>query len=287
VPKSASAALRRSRRKAGASLRRQSKSGPDGALDAFRLGGKTAVVAGGLGKIGGAIARALASAGARVIVVDNTNHGWRSLASDLGKEASFEMADLGEPSAVPGVVAALDRRSGGISVWVNCAYPRTSDWGAPPEKDRPESWRRNVQMQMVASCLAADQMAQLMAKRGGGSIVNVASIYGVVAPDFAIYEGTGLTCPAAYAAIKGGIIAHTRYLASYYGSRNVRVNALCPGGVSAGQPKRFVRQYAKRTALGRMAQAEELGPPAVFLASNASSYVTGATLMVDGGWTAI
>lgn len=285
MSKSASRTPQRSR-KARSSIRPAAGS-PGTGVDAFRLDGKTAVVAGGLGKIGGAIARALAGAGGRVIVVDKASQGWPSLARDLGKDAVFETADLAEPADVPELVAALDRRHGGISVWIHCAYPRTPDWGVPPEKDRPESWQLNVQMQLVANCLAADQIAQCMAKRGGGSIVNVASIYGVVAPDFGVYEGTGLTCPAAYSAIKGGIIAHTRYLASYYGGRNVRANVLCPGGVAAGQPKRFVAQYAKRTALGRMAQAEELGPPAVFLASDASSYVTGVTLMVDGGWTAI
>jgi NAD(P)-dependent dehydrogenase (short-subunit alcohol dehydrogenase family) len=252
----------------------------------FRLDGRSAVVTGGLGLIGGSIAKALAAAGARVVIVDRIP-GDRSVAKQFSGNVRFERADVSRPEAIPEFVAGLDRKLGGLDVWVNCAYPRTGDWGVPPEKDKAASWRKNVEMQMVAACLAADHAAQRMAKRGGGSIVNMASIYGMVGPDFGIYQGTSITMPAAYAAIKGGIVGHTRFLASYYGPRGVRVNVICPGGVEAGQPPRFVKQYGKRTALRRMAKAEELGPPAVFLASEASSYVTGAVLMVDGGWTAI
>lgn len=253
----------------------------------FRLDGRTAVITGGLGKIGQAVARALAAAGARIVIVDKASDGWTALARNLGAGAAIEKADIAVSDKVPGIVAALDRKLGGFDIWINSAYPRTTDWGVPPQKDSAKSWRANVDMQMVAHCLAADHAAQCMARRKGGSIVNVASIYGAVAPDLGVYDGTDVTFPAAYTAIKGGIIAHTRYLASYYGRKGVRVNVLCPGGVAAGQAKRFVTQYSKRTALGRMANAEELGPPVVFLASDASSYVTGITLMVDGGWTAI
>jgi NAD(P)-dependent dehydrogenase (short-subunit alcohol dehydrogenase family) len=252
----------------------------------FRLDGQTAVVTGGLGRIGAAIAAALAGAGARVVVVDQATAS-RAAVRALGRGMTLEVADISVPDDISQFVSDLDHRLGGFSVWVNCAYPRTADWGVKPEQDLADSWRRNVEMQMVATCLAADHAAQRMAKRNGGSIINTASIYGVVGPDFGVYDGTNMTCPAAYSAIKGGIIGHTRYLASYYGRKGVRANVICPGGVAAGQTERFVAQYSKRTALGRMAKAEELGPPAVFLASAASSYVTGTVLMVDGGWTAI
>ncbi len=255
--------------------------------DPFRLDGRTAVVTGGLGLIGQAITRALDGAGARVTVIDLAEDRWRSLRGSLGETVAFAPGDLSEIEALPGLVADLDTRLGGISVWVNCAYPRTADWGAKPEDDTPEGWRRNVEMQMTGACLLADHIARRMAKRGGGSIINVASIYGVVAPDFSVYEDTDMTTPAAYSAIKGGLIAHSRYLASYYGRRGVRVNALCPGGVAADQPQGFVDAYARRTVLGRMAEAHEIGPPAVFLASDAAAYITGSALMVDGGWTAM
>ena len=257
------------------------------ATSPFRLDGLAAVVTGGLGRVGRSIGSALGDAGARLLVVDKDEADWLAARAEFPDDAAFHALDVTELEAIPAHVAAIDERLDGIAVWVNCAYPRTADWGGKPEQDTPESWRRNVDMQMTSYCLFADHAAQRMAARDGGSIINVASIYGVVAPDFAVYENTDMTTPAAYAAIKGGIVAHSRYLASYYGRRGVRVNALCPGGVAAGQPDTFVEAYGRRTALGRMAEAAEIGPPAVFLASEASSYVTGATLMVDGGWTAL
>ena len=140
---------------------------------------------------------------------------------------------------------------------------------------------------MNSYCLLASAMAERMAARGGGSIINLGSIYGLVAADFSVYEGTNMTLPPAYAAIKGAIVNHTRYLASYYGPKGVRVNVVCPGGVANGQPVRFVENYNARTPMGRLAKPEEIGGPVAFLASPAASYVTGAVLTVDGGWTAI
>jgi len=125
-----------------------------------------------------------------------------------------------------------------------------------------------------------------MKQNGGGSIINLASTYGVVAPDFSIYEGTAMTMPAAYSAIKGGIITFTKYLAIYYAPYKVRVNAISPGGVFDNQDPSFVEHYGKRTPLGRMARPAEIVGGAVYLASDASSYVTGHNLMIDGGWTA-
>ena len=141
-------------------------------------------------------------------------------------------------------------------------------------------------MQLTATCVAATAAAKLMARSGGGAIINVASIYGVVGPDFSIYGDGPSVCAAPYAAIKGGLINHTRYLASYFGRKGVRANVICPGGVFDGQDPGFVKRYGARTPLpGRMAEPAEL-VERPFLASKAASYITGATIMVDGGWTA-
>ena len=125
-----------------------------------------------------------------------------------------------------------------------------------------------------------------MKRQGGGSIINFASIYGVVAPDFSIYEGTDMTMPVAYSAIKGGIITLSKYFATYYGGDNIRVNAISPGGIFSGQAESFVDRYAQKTPMKRMGTPEEIAGAVVFLSSNASSYVTGQNLLVDGGWTA-
>lgn len=252
------------------------------------LDGRVAIVTGGLGKLGTAIVQALSEAGAGVTILDDNRDGWQERRGDFPGTVTFEACDVTDLAAIPEVVATLEQRLGGLAIWVNCAYPRTADWGTPPQQDTVESWRGNVEMQMVSYCLFADHAAQRMAARAqGGSIVNIASIYGVTGPDFTVYEGTDLTTPAAYAAIKGGVIAHSRFLASYYGRSGVRVNALCAGGVRADQPAEFIDAYSRRTCLGRMAEAEEIAPAVAFLASDAASYITGTAMMVDGGWTAI
>lgn len=244
----------------------------------MNLNGRQAVVTGGLGLIGAAIAEALRQAGARVRVVD--------VAAGAANGPDHRVADAGDPDAAPALVASLDAEAP-IDAWVNCHYPRTADWGAPDDQVGAASWRRNVELQLVSYCVLASEAARRMAQRGRGAVINVASIYGVVGPDFGVYEGLEMTTPAPYPAIKGGVIAHTRYLASLWGRRGVRVNAVCPGGVENDQDPRFIAAYARRTPLGRMARPEEIAGPVVFLASDAASYVTGAALMVDGGWTAI
>jgi len=125
-----------------------------------------------------------------------------------------------------------------------------------------------------------------MKRNQGGTIINFGSTYGVVGPKFSIYEGTEMTSPAPYSAIKGGIINFTRYLATYYASHNIRVNAICPGGIFDEQNEKFVEKYNENTPMGRMGKPEEIAGPVLFLASEASSYITGEVLMVDGGWTA-
>ncbi len=127
----------------------------------------------------------------------------------------------------------------------------------------------------------------VMKEQCRGSIINMGSTYGVVGNDFTVYEGTDITGPMAYAAVKGGIVNLTRYLASYFGKYNVRVNTMCPGGIFDHQNSVFVRNYENSTPLKRMGRPDEIASAVLFLASEAASYITGATVMVDGGWTAI
>ena len=250
----------------------------------FELGGRTAYVTGGCGLIGRAICEALVGAGARAVALDTGQVLAHASAADPDAVA-FDAADLDD---VVDRVARLETAHGEADIWVNAAYPRTADWATSrPDVFDAESWRTNVDLQMNSYCLLAAAVAAAMAKRGAGSIVNVASIYGVVGPDFTIYEGLEMTTPPAYSAIKGGIIGYTRYLASFHAARGVRVNAVAPGGVANDQPDAFVRNYARRTPMGRMAEAAEIAWPVVFLASDAASYVTGAVLPIDGGWTAV
>ena len=126
-----------------------------------------------------------------------------------------------------------------------------------------------------------------LAKQESGSIINMASIYGVVAPDFSIYDKTNMTMPAGYAAIKGGLLNLTRYIASYFGSQNIRVNSVSPGGIFDNQNTNFVKNYEKKVPLGRLGTPDDIAPSVVFLLSDESNYITGQNLIVDGGWTAM
>lgn len=255
----------------------------------FSLKDKTAVVTGGAGLIGKSVAIGLAQAGAKVYVADiNEKAGIeiekQNKNSDLKlKWIKLDITDISSISSCINKVVKDDKR---IDIWTNCAYPRTSDWSDKFEDIKYESWKKNVDMHMNGYFLCCQKIAKQMKKQKKGSIINFGSIYGVVGPDFSIYEETNTTMPAVYSAIKGGIITFTKYLSTYYAKHGIRINAICPGGIYDNQPQAFVKKYEEKTPLGRMGKPEEIASSAIFLASDASSYITGHVLMIDGGWTA-
>lgn len=255
-------------------------------LKKIDLGGKTAFVTGGLGLIGIEVSRALAQAGARTVICDilPTAEAIRKLRG-VGGDVHYERFDITALPALDKKMKALAKKHGGMHVFVNNAYPRTKDWGAHLPDVKLASWRKNVEMHLNSYAWLSRAACLLMKK--GGSLINFGSIYGVQGPDFTVYDGTSISNPAAYAAIKGGVINFSRYLAAYFGPKGVRVNNICPGGVFDNQNKRFVANYSKKTPMKRMARPDEIASGVLFLASDLSSYVTGHTLMIDGGWTAI
>lgn len=255
----------------------------------FSLKDKIAVVTGGAGLIGKSVAIGLAQAGAKVYVADiNEKAGIeiekQNKKSDLKlKWIELDITDVSSISSCINKVVKDDKR---IDIWINCAYPRTSDWSDKFEDIKYESWKKNVDMHMNGYFLCCQKIAKQMKKQKKGSIINFSSIYGVVGPDFSIYEETNTTMPAVYSAIKGGIITFTKYLSTYYAKHGIRVNAVCPGGIYDNQPQAFVKKYEEKTPLRRMGKPEEIAGSVIFLASDASSYITGHILMIDGGWTA-
>jgi len=250
----------------------------------FSCKGKVAVVTGGAGLIGREIIRGLALSGATVYIADNDQAKAKTILNS--PKIKFIHLDITSEDSIINAFAIVRKYSKKIDILVNSAYPRTKDWGKKFEKVPFESWKCNLNSHLGGYFLCCREAAKYMKRQKQGSIINLGSTYGVVAPDFSIYEGTDMTMPAAYSAIKGGLVTFTRYLAAYYGKDKIRVNMVSPGGILDKQPKGFVEKYSKKTPLGRMGHPSEIVGAVVFLASDAASYVTGHNLMVDGGWTA-
>jgi NAD(P)-dependent dehydrogenase (short-subunit alcohol dehydrogenase family) len=259
-----------------------------------------AVVTGGLGLLGRHHCRALAGAGGRVVVVDLDAGACAEAARDLeathGAPALGAGADVTCPESLRDLLHAVLARFGRIDVLVNNAavnekVEAASAASATTFEAFPlAAWQRALDVNLTGPFLCCQVLGGEMARRGSGSIVNIASTYAMVAPDQSLYrrpDGTqAFYKSAAYPATKGALLALTRYLAAYWGRRGVRVNALSPGGVENGQDEHFVARYSERTPLGRMARPADYESALVYLASDASAYVTGANLVVDGGWTA-
>ncbi len=248
----------------------------------FSCKNRIAVVTGGCGLIGREVVKGLSEFGANVYIADQNEVDAQKL---LNQNIRYKNFDITSERSVRAVLKQVISESGKIDILVNCAYPRTKDWGAKFENVEFDSWKLNVDNHLGGYFLMCKETAMIMKKQGGGSIINLASIYGVVAPDFSIYEGTDMTMAVAYASIKSGIIAMTKYIATYYGSYKIRANTVSPGGIYDNQDPSFVEKYSRKTPLGRMGNPQEIVGAVIYLASDASSFVTGQNILVDGGWT--
>ena len=256
--------------------------------DIFELRKKVAVITGGCGVIGKEIVKALAEKGAVVILAEINKNEGKKLAKALngsGLKVFFKFLDITKEGSVQSLIEDVDSEFGRIDIWVNNAYPRTKDWGNAFENILVRSWKKNIDMHLNGYFICLQKICRYMKKKKSGSIINLASIYGFAAPDFSVYENTKMTMPAAYSVIKAGIINLSKYLASYLGKYNVRVNCISPGGVYNKQAPVFVKRYIQKTVLGRMCEPRDIAGAVLYLASDASSYVTGHNLVVDGGWS--
>jgi NAD(P)-dependent dehydrogenase (short-subunit alcohol dehydrogenase family) len=257
----------------------------------FGLHGRVAVVVGGAGRIGRPLCRALWEAGASVAVLDVDESAARATLAELapaeGRRAAAISANVADAADLDRACERISRELGPPDILVNAAQYRGGGFYSSRVEDYPiEAWQKVIEVNLTGVHLACQTFGRSMIARGGGSIINLASTYGLVSPDPRIYGESGVNSPVAYAAAKAGVINLTRYLAVHWRDQNIRVNCLVPGGVFDRQGDEFVAQYSQRTPLGRMASADEYQGAVLFMASSSASYMTGAVLAVDGGWTA-
>ncbi len=254
----------------------------------FDLSGRVAVLTGGAGLLGFQMARALCDAGARVTLASRDEAKCRAAAERLkalGGEAVGLAVDVTDPRDCDRLAREAAARWDRLDIWINNAA-QVQGCAVPLEQQSPEDWKATLDACLNSVFYGAQAAARIMQAQKRGVIVNIASIYGLVSPDPRIYGDSGINSPPQYAAAKGGVVQLTRYLAVHLAPHHIRVNALSPGGFFDGHDPDFLANYNARTPLGRMGSETDLMGALVFLASDASAYVTGHNLVVDGGWTA-
>ena len=266
----------------------------------FDLTGRVAVVTGGAGLLGRQFCRTLAEAGAQVVVVDIDVQAAASLADEL-KEAGYEALSVGTDISSLESVAAMTKKTlekfQRLDILVNSAaldpkfdQDNIDQQGANAFENFPlDAWNQAIEVNLTGMFLCSQAVSRPMLAQGKGVIINICSTYGLVGPDQRIYEREGQPPsfkPVTYTVTKAGVLGLTKYLATYYAGKDIRVNALTPGGVFVDHDDTFVKAYSARTVIGRMAERTEMNGALLFLASDASSYMTGSNLVVDGGWTA-
>jgi NAD(P)-dependent dehydrogenase (short-subunit alcohol dehydrogenase family) len=269
--------------------------------DRFDMSGRTVIVTGGAGLLGREYGRALVDAGANVVLADIDGSRVDAIATDLGATGGKIIGiavDVTDEDSVAHLVRETLTAFGRIDGLVNnAALDPKFDRGKSAQlaitfENYPlELWNRALAVNLTGLFLCARAVAPSMLEQGRGVIVNVSSTYGMVGPDQRLYESDRPDAPrefkpVAYSVTKSGVLGFSRYLAAYWAGTGIRVNTLTPGGVLNEQPPEFVRRYSARTPLGRMADRREYCGALLFLLSDASSYMTGSNLVVDGGWTA-
>jgi 2-deoxy-D-gluconate 3-dehydrogenase len=268
-------------------------------FEKFDLKGRSAIVTGGAGLLGKEFCRTLAQARAQVVVADLNLAASQSVTRGLQQEGLTALpvgVDVTDPESVQAMAQATLETYQRLDILVNSAAMDPKFDAAHHGKhsntfeDYPLSaWKQALDVNLTGMFLCCQAAARQMLAQKHGVIINICSIYGMVGPDQRIYRSPGKAVqykPAYYSVTKAGVLGMTHYLATYFAGQNIRVNALTPGGVYNDHDEVFVQNYSARAVLGRMAQRDEMNGALLFLASDASSYMTGANLVVDGGWTA-
>jgi len=257
----------------------------------FRLNGKIAIVTGGAGYFGKPISAALAEAGAQVIIGSRDKKNFQSYADDLkskGWQAEGMLLDLSNEISIEKFVKKVHQKFGSVDILVNNAVTRQ---GMKDLENLNKADIENTQLvNTTGLMMLTKHVVKIMRQQKSGNIINISSIQGTVGPNFPVYGNTGMSSPVNYTYEKWGMVGFTKWLANYYGKFNIRANCISPGGYGPGIVKdkakeEFIENYKRLTPLGRFAGDDDIKGPVIFLASEASSFITGQNLMVDGGWT--
>ena len=264
----------------------------------FDLTGRTIVVAGGAGQIGFAFCSILADAGASVILADidteMAEEKRRNLSTALAEKITIAPLDVSTQSSVAAFYSQLYSTDESLYGLINCFHFKgntrkldtTSNFFADFENYPEQAWDMVHDVNLKGAFLMSQAAIPFFRKNKSGVIVNISSTYGNVSANKSIYGDSGINSPVAYGTSKAALINFTRYLATHLANQNIRANCLSPGGVFNNQSEEFISNYTRLTPLGRMAEAEDYQGAILFLMSDASKYMTGANLIVDGGWTA-
>lgn len=253
------------------------------------LNGKIVVITGGAGLIGKSFVQAVIGHGGKAVIADiNVD------VSEVEKESNAHglapacidtvELDITDKESVEKAIVRLDQKYGRIDALVNSAYPRNHNYGKHFFDVTYEDFTENISLNLGGYFLTSQQFAAYFKKQGYGNIVNIASVYGVVAPKFGIYQGTPMTMPVEYAAIKAGLIHMTRYMAKYFSGMDIRVNAISPGGVLDRQPEAFLEAYRRECLNKGMLEPDDLAGALLFLLSDMSRFVNGQNIVVDDGF---
>jgi NAD(P)-dependent dehydrogenase (short-subunit alcohol dehydrogenase family) len=260
--------------------------------DKFDVKDKVIVISGSSGVMGQQYAEGLAQLGANLVLVDKKIDKSKLFVKNFSKEFKNKhiviKTDLTSRSSIKSMVSKIIKKFGRIDVFINNAafQEGKNERCVPFEQLSMQSWNNVLSVNLTGTMMCCQEIGKIMKKQHSGSIINISSIYGLIGADQRIYGKSGLNSSVSYAATKGAIINMTRYLAAYWQNTGIRVNSLSLGGVKNNQDPEFIKQYSKKTMIGRMGYKEEFVGAIIFLSSNASSYMTGSNLIIDGGWTA-
>lgn len=249
------------------------------------LNDKVIVITGGAGLLGSAFTKAILAAGGTAIVADKNNEAALQLKESLQGNIDFVSLDITDNTSIHSAIGSLSQKYGKIDALVNNAYPRNRNYGRKVMDVEYSDFCENLNLNLGGYFLTSQQFSHYFVEQGHGNIINIASIYGVVAPKFEIYDNTSMTMPVEYAVIKAGLIHLTKYFAKYLKGKNIRVNSLSPGGILNSQPASFVNAYQQSCLNKGMLAQDDITGSLLYLLSDMSQFVNGQNLVVDDGFT--